>query len=155
MKQARWAGRVWKVGGTQGTGRGGGGTAGLSSAGRGGTRPCRGPGTKRGLHLPEDPRRGHGPASPASVPSVGPSAAQERLARRAAKPLLPAALASPCNRRPLLDPGPGTPDPVRPAPAAEPREPLPAAGPGLGLRPQSRLHGPRGRPPVVTKAAAL
>ena len=26
MKQARWAGRVWKVGGTQGTGRGGGGT---------------------------------------------------------------------------------------------------------------------------------
>lgn len=25
MKQARWAGRVWKVGGTQGTGRGAGG----------------------------------------------------------------------------------------------------------------------------------
>lgn len=45
MKQARWAGRVWKVGGTEGTGRGGGGTAGLNSAGRGGTRPCWGPGT--------------------------------------------------------------------------------------------------------------
>lgn len=51
MGQAHWAEQVWKVGGTQGTG----GTAGLSSAGRGGAPPCWGPGMQRGLRLPEDP----------------------------------------------------------------------------------------------------
>jgi len=45
--------------------------------------------------------------APTSVsPFVRPSDVQERPARRVTKPPLPAALASPRNRWPLLDPGP-------------------------------------------------